>query len=124
MTVSGHPSFAADTEYHIGYHMTMSLAFGGAVIDVPVRDIERAEQFYTILIGRQADLQVRPTEREWRLHQTPEVALRLIVDPARAGHGRVRIGVQDLAAERSRLASSWQDIAEVTLWQDLLVRAQ
>jgi alpha-beta hydrolase superfamily lysophospholipase len=118
----------------------MELGFAGAVLDVAVSDLGRAEAFYALLLGRDPDLRPQPDQREWHLHRDPEVALRLTADPAAAGRGRVSIGVADLAAERARLLAAWPGLPEpavrpgvitrlrlpdpdgneVTLWQDLL----
>lgn len=118
----------------------MDLQFAGAVLDVAVSDLDRAEAFYQVLIGRPPDLRAQANQREWRLHREPEVALRLTTEPAAAGRGKLAIGVLDLGAERSRLSDAWADLPEatekpkviallqlrdpdgnvVTLWQDLL----
>ena len=117
----------------------MDLRFAGAVLDLSVSDLARAEAFYQVLIGRPADLRARADQLEWRLHVDPEVALRLTLE-AVPGRGKLALGVVDLAAERARLAQSWPDLPEgtsrpgviallrfsdpdgnvVTLWQDLL----
>jgi hypothetical protein len=67
------------------------------------------------------------------------VAVRITADQAPVGHGKLALGVADLAAERSRLRRAWSDLPEalekpgvitllrlhdpdaneVTLWQDL-----
>lgn len=118
----------------------MDLDFAGAVLDVAVIELDRAEAFYTVLLGRQADLRPQDDQREWRLHRSPEVAFRITAEPESAGHGKLAIGVADLAAERSRLAQQWVDLPavtekpgviallrladpdgnKITLWQDLL----
>jgi predicted enzyme related to lactoylglutathione lyase len=118
----------------------MALDFAGAAVDVAVSELERAEGFYAVLLGRPCDLRPRPDQREWRLHPEPEVVLRLTVSPDSAGHSMAAIGVRDLAAERERLVVDWPDVPEivekpgviaivrlrdpdgnaVTLWQDLL----
>lgn len=118
----------------------MGLDFAGAVLDLDVTDLSRAEQFYTILIGRGPDLRPQPDQCEWRLHRDPEVAFRITADQARAGHGKLALGVANLAVERSRLLEHWAGLPEasekpgvitllrlhdpdsngVTLWQDLL----
>jgi hypothetical protein len=116
------------------------LAFAGAAIDVAITDLEAAERFYTVLMGRPHDLRPRPDQREWRLHKEPEVVLRLTVLPGSAGKSTAAIGVRDLGVERARLAEAWPDIPPVQekprviavlrladpdgnaviLWQDLL----
>jgi len=118
----------------------MSLAFAGAVLDLAASDLDRAERFYTILVGRAPDLRPQPDQREWRLYGDPEVALRISTRPASAGAGTLSLGVADLVVERSRLVPHWPDLPEattkpgvitllrfadpdgneVTLWQDLL----
>ena len=118
----------------------MSLTFAGAVLDLAVRDLDRAERFYAVLIGRAPDLRPQPDQCEWRLCGDPEVALRISTRPAAAGQGTLSLGVADLAAERSRLVPHWADLPDattkpgvitllrfddpdgnaVTLWQDLL----
>jgi hypothetical protein len=118
----------------------MSLEFAGAAIDVAVTDLERSEQFYTVLVGRPCDLRPRPDQREWRLHLRPEMVLRLTVRPEAAGHSTAAIGVRNVVRERTRLSSEWPDLPQPTekpgvivvvrltdpdgniviLWQDLL----
>jgi hypothetical protein len=118
----------------------MGLEFAGAVLDVAVTDLSRAEVFYAILIGRDPDLRPQPDQCEWHLHRDPEVGFRVTADPAAAGHGKLSIGVADLAAERNRLLAKWPGLPEaavqpgvitllrlpdpdgneITLWQDLL----
>jgi hypothetical protein len=116
------------------------LNFAGAVLDLGVSDLGRAEAYYTTLIGRGPDLRPAASQCEWRLHRDPEVTFRVTIDLRSAGHGTLSLGVADLAAERSRLLTHWSDIPEatekpgvitllrlqdpdanvVTLWQDLL----
>jgi catechol 2,3-dioxygenase-like lactoylglutathione lyase family enzyme len=118
----------------------MDLVFAGAVLDLGVRDLRRAEEFYTTLLGRGPDLRPQPDQAEWRLHRHPEVAFRITADHESAGYGKLALGVRDLAAERSRLLRQWPGLPEptekpgviallhlsdpdanaVTLWQDLL----
>jgi hypothetical protein len=118
----------------------VTLDFAGAVLDLGVTDLGRATDFYAILIGRAPDLRPQPDQCEWRLHRDPEVALRITAGHASAGHGKLALGVADLAAERSRLLRHWAELPEasekpgvitllrlndpdsneVTLWQDLL----
>jgi hypothetical protein len=118
----------------------MDLRFTGAVLDLAVTDLDRATAFFTVLLGGPPDLQPQIDQREWRLCDAPEVALRLTTEPESAGHGKLALGVADLAAERSRLVRHWSDLPEisqkpgviallrfpdpdgntVTLWQDLL----
>ena len=118
----------------------MQLHFSGAVLDLAVTNLGRADAFYTVLLGRPADLRPQADQREWRLHKSPEVAFRITADPESAGHGKLALGVADLSAERSRLVQHWADLPaitekpgvialmrfadpdsnKVTLWQDLL----
>jgi N-acetylglutamate synthase-like GNAT family acetyltransferase/catechol 2,3-dioxygenase-like lactoylglutathione lyase family enzyme len=122
----------------------MALEFAGIAVDVAVTDLDRAEEFYTTLMGRRFDLRARPDQREWRLHADPEVVLRITADPAHAGHATSAIGVRDLDEEHARLAQHWPDLPPVqrkpgviallrladpdrntvVLWQDLLGRRE
>src|SRR5438876_5766302 len=92
----------------------MDIAFAGAVLDLAVRDLDRAEEFYAILVGRRPDLRPQVDQLEWRLHRDPEVAFRITADAEAAGHGKLALGVVDLAAERSRLAEAWANLPETT----------
>jgi hypothetical protein len=118
----------------------VALNFAGAVLDLGVSDLVRAEAYYRTLIGREPDLRPAAGQCEWRLHRDPEVTFRITTDSRSAGRGSLAIGVADLAAERSRLLAHWADIPQaavkpgviallqlqdpdanaVTLWQDLL----
>ena len=120
----------------------MTLEFAGAVLDVAVSDLTRAEAFYATLLGRPCDLRPQPDQCEWRLYREPEVGLRLTGAAGSAGTGTLALGVADLAAERARLLGTWPDLPApavrpgiitrltfpdpdgnlVTLWQDLLAR--
>jgi hypothetical protein len=61
------------------------LDFAGAVLDVSVTDLDRAEAFYATVVGRPCDLRPQPDQCEWRLYREPEVALRLTAGPDSAG---------------------------------------
>jgi hypothetical protein len=118
----------------------MDLHFAGAVLDLSVTNLDRADAFYTVLLGRPADLRPQQDQREWRLYSSPEFAFRITAEPESAGHGKLALGVADLRAERSRLVQHWADLPaitekpgviallrfadpdtnQVTLWQDLL----
>lgn len=118
----------------------MHLQFAGAVLDIAVTDLDRADAFYTVLLGRPADLRPQADQREWRLHNSPEVAFRITAEVGSASHGKLALGVADLGAERARLVQHWADLPaitekpgviallrfadpdgnKVTLWQDLL----
>ena len=120
----------------------MGLDFAGAAVDVTVSDLDRAERFYAVLVGRPCDLRPRPDQREWRLYPMPEVVLRLTASEQWVGRSTAAIGVRDLAVERARLAADWSDLPMVeekpgviavmrltdpdgnlvVLWQDLLGR--
>ena len=118
----------------------MELSFAGAVLDVGVSDLGRAEAFYSVLLGRGPDLQPQPDQREWFMHRAPEVDFRITVSPRTAGSGSLSLGVADLDTERTRLLEYWPDLPaaqekpgiiamvrtedpdgnKVTLWQDLM----
>jgi catechol 2,3-dioxygenase-like lactoylglutathione lyase family enzyme len=120
----------------------VTLEFAGAVLDVAVSDLARAEAFYATLLGRPCDLRPQPDQCEWRLYREPEVGLRLTGAAGSAGTGTLALGVADLAAERARLLGTWPDLPApavepgiitrltfadpdghlVTLWQDLMAR--
>jgi predicted enzyme related to lactoylglutathione lyase len=118
----------------------MDLHFAGAVFDLAVTNLDRADAFYTVLLGRPADLRPQADQREWRLHKSPEVAFRITAEAESAGHGKLALGVVDLGVERSRLVQHWAELPAITekpgviallqfadpdsnkltLWQDLL----
>jgi predicted enzyme related to lactoylglutathione lyase len=127
----------------------VALDFAGAVLDVAVTDLDRAEAFYARVVGRACDLRPQPDQCEWRLHREPEVALRLTAEEpgaqaGGAGRGRLALGVADLEWERTRLSRDWPDLPAatvkpgiiallrfpdpdgnvVTLWQDLMGAAR
>ena len=115
----------------------------GVNVDIPVRSLDDARAFYETVIGRAPDL-TPPSMVEWILHRDPEVALRLVdTDTPAPGSAQFGIGVADLEAEHTRLRTLLSDTLEVstkpgviaklelkdpsdnhvTLWQDLLERA-
>jgi hypothetical protein len=118
----------------------VDLDFAGAVLGLGVTDLNRAESFCAVLSGREPDLGPQPGQCEWHLHRDPEVAFRVTAGLASAGHGKLALGVTELAADRSRLLRQWPDLPEasdkpgvitllrlhdpdsneVTLWHDLL----
>ena len=65
----------------------MELSFAGAVLDVGVTDLGRAEAFYSMLLGRGPDLRPQPDQREWFMHRAPEVDFRITASP-RTASGR------------------------------------
>jgi hypothetical protein len=48
------------------------------------------------------------------LHRDPEVAFRITAGQALARHGKLVLGVGNLAAERSRLLLQWADLPEAS----------
>ena len=68
----------------------VELSFAGAVLDVGVSDLGRAEAFYSVLLGRGPDLQPQPDQREWFMHRAPEVDFRITAQPADRG---IRVAV-------------------------------
>ena len=116
--------------------------FRGLTVDVPVSGVDGARSFYEWLFGRPADLMPAPETLEWILNAAPQIALRVVADPALAGSAQIGIGVDDLRAQRAVLARdrSVPDIRtvpgvialleladgdgnRVVYWQDLLDRA-
>jgi hypothetical protein len=116
--------------------------FRGLTVDVPVSGVDGARPFYEWLFGRPADLTPAPQTLEWILNAAPQIALRVVADPALAGSAQIGIGVDDLRAQRAVLARdrSVPDIRtvpgvialleladgdgnRVVYWQDLLDRA-
>jgi hypothetical protein len=142
VAVSALPAKAAEGTFLVPPKIgeAVELSFAGAVLDVGVSDLGRAEAFYSVLLGRGPDLKPQPDQREWFMHRAPEVDFRITVSPRTAGSGSLSLGVADLGAERSRLLRYWPDLPaahekpgiitmvriqdpdgnEVTLWQDLM----
>lgn len=79
------------------------MTFTGITTDVPVSDLDAARTFYSLALGRAADLIQQDDGLEWILHDRPQVALRIVTQRLGAGSARVGIGVDDLTAERERL---------------------
>jgi hypothetical protein len=92
----------------------MGLDLAGGVLDLAVTNLDRSDAFYTVLLGRPADLEPQTDQREWRLHNSPEVAFRITAEPDSAGHGKLALGVADLGVERSRLVQHWADLPAIT----------
>lgn len=89
------------------------MTFTGLTTDVPVTSTDLVQDFYRLALGRDEDLTPTPGMLEWILHTSPQVSLRVVEDASAAGGARVGIGVDDLEAERARLASSLADVPEV-----------
>lgn len=83
------------------------MEISGVTTDLPVADVERARPFYSALLGREPDFQPNADIMEWRLIKQPEVTLRIVQGRTGVpiGQGRIGLGVDDLAAERTRLAA-------------------
>jgi hypothetical protein len=112
----------------------------GLTVDVFVSRTDEGWQFWQHLLGRRPDLRPDVDTAEWKLHDEPEIALRVRLDPVRAGGSQVGIGVVDLTQTvvelRTRLANvpeprvkpgiiatvevSDPDGNVVVVWQDLL----
>ncbi|MEC3953820.1 VOC family protein [Nocardia sp. CDC153] len=76
-----------------------SLFFGLAVTDFAA-----ADDWYSRLFGRAADIVVTPgTEAMWQLADTAFVYI--VVDPERAGHALVNIAVPDLETAVAEIGS-------------------
>jgi hypothetical protein len=120
-------------------HTLARMEVTGWTTDVFVSSAD-AWSFWQAVIGRPPDLRPDDATAEWIVRRTPEIALRVRVDPARAGCGRVGIGVDDLGAARTELAARCRDLPDVrtvarvissmelrdpdgnvvAIWQDLL----
>jgi hypothetical protein len=115
----------------------------GVTIDIFISRAQTGFEFWRKVIGRVHDLAEGESLREWRLAEDPEVNLRVIVDPSRAGYGQVGLGVKDLDSKVDALRMDFEDVPTaqvkpgviamvtmndpdgntVTVWQDLLGRA-
>jgi hypothetical protein len=71
--------------------------------------------FWEMLVGRPPDLRPDGQTAEWRLRRDPEIALRVRVDPERAGSGRIGLGVADVQQARAELATRITDLPEVVV---------
>ena len=65
------------------------------------KDLARAEEWYTKLLGRGPDFRPMDTLVEWELN--PHGGLQLVSDDSLAGHGAISLVVEDVEAERERL---------------------
>jgi hypothetical protein len=92
----------------------------GITTDVPVSSLESAERFYSAALGRSADLAPSSGVLEWILHNPPQIALRLVHGPERAGSARIGIGVDDLEAERDRLCQRSVATPEIGVIPDVI----
>jgi hypothetical protein len=97
----------------------VTLTLTGTIIDLPANDLDASHAFWTSLIGRPADLSVRPTEREWRLLDRPGIFLRIT---AGAGQGSASLGVADLAAEQARLRAAGLTVPEISSRPGVIAR--
>ncbi len=89
------------------------MTFTGLTADVPVVSTDMVQDFYRLALGRDEDLTPIPGMLEWILHANPQISLRVVEEPSAAGGARVGIGVDDLDAERARLAESLEDVPEI-----------
>jgi catechol 2,3-dioxygenase-like lactoylglutathione lyase family enzyme len=120
------------------------MTLAGFTADVRVSDLEAARAFYAAALGRQPDLIPAAEMAEWILHQSPQIALRIVQGAPTSGGTRIGIGVRDLAAEHTRLRIPFPAVPEVEVvpgviavlelpdpdgnllvfWEDLLERPQ
>jgi hypothetical protein len=77
---------------------------------LPAADYDAAYEWYVQLLGRPADMFPHASEAAWRL--TPNSAIYVVEDPARAGHALVTLAVDDLAAHERRLREAAITFAE------------
>lgn len=69
---------------------------------VRVRDIRAATRFYSAVLGRKPDFSPSPDIQEWEI--LPDVWLLVAETPGLPPqNGRIRLGVTDVEAERTRL---------------------
>ncbi|MBP2452211.1 VOC family protein [Mycolicibacterium lutetiense] len=79
---------------------------------------EEARAWYARLLGREPDLQPVPGVAEWQL--TATAWLQVVTDPAGAGRGAVRFGVDDLERTAARLREDGVAIGEPLVIADMV----
>jgi catechol 2,3-dioxygenase-like lactoylglutathione lyase family enzyme len=87
--------------------VTVTYTFAG----LPVADFAAAYDWYVQLLGRAADMAPHETEAVWRL--TPNSAIYVVQDAARAGRGLLTIALDDLEAQIGRMHDAGIDFVEV-----------
>jgi catechol 2,3-dioxygenase-like lactoylglutathione lyase family enzyme len=78
---------------------------------VPVTDIEKARQWYEVLLGRTEDNHPMDTLVEWRV--TESGWLQVFYDPERAGSTLLNFAVGDLEAHVAELAARGVALDEI-----------
>lgn len=78
---------------------------------LPVADYAAAYEWYGRLFGRAADMFPHDTEAVWRL--TPNGAIYVVQDRARAGNGLLTVALDDLDAHERRLRDAGISFSEV-----------
>ena len=87
--------------------MAVTYLFAG----LPVSDFAGAQDWYTRLLGREADMLPHETEAVWRL--TPNSAIYVVEDSARAGSGLVTVALDDLDEQADRMREMRIDFTEL-----------
>ena len=87
--------------------MLVTYTFAG----LPVADFPTSYDWYVLLLGRAADMAPHETEAVWRL--TPNSAIYVVQDAARAGRGLLTIAVDDLEAHAGRMRDGGIDFVEL-----------
>jgi catechol 2,3-dioxygenase-like lactoylglutathione lyase family enzyme len=78
---------------------------------VPVTDIEKARQWYEVLLGRTEDNHPMDTLVEWRV--TESGWLQVFYDPERAGSTLLNFAVGDVEAHAAELAARGVALDEI-----------
>jgi predicted enzyme related to lactoylglutathione lyase len=81
--------------------------------EVSVSDIDVAEKWYELLIGRPADNHPMDTLVEWRVTETGWV--QVFHDPERAGSSLLNFAVDDLEAHAATLAERGLALGEIQM---------
>lgn len=103
-----------------GEHMS-SANISSVIAVVPVKDQDKAIEWYKKLLGRNADIVPMDGVAEWQLAEN--AWLQVTMDPERAGSTTVIIGVNDIDEQHSACAEANVALGEVIEYPGIIKMA-